>query len=338
MSWAVSIVLGITVGIASAVGSALALRFLRWRQIVDRPNERSSHSLPTPRGLGLAVVPLVLASWLGIAAIGTSTPREVLWVCAGALALAVLSWVDDVRRLSVAPRLLTQIIVVVVGVLLFEGPLLVPIAWVPAALQKAAMVVLWLGLINQVNFTDGIDGHLGTSLASVFGGLFVVTLLAKTSSVMGAFSLAIAGAAAGFLLYNWAPAKGFMGDVGSVPLGYLTGWLLLREASYGLWAPVVILPLFYFADTAVTYGRLIAGGTKFWRPHRTYLYQRAARTMGHARVVSTVALCNAVLLGCAVLAVSGATWPAMLGALATVAITYGYLAHGVADKLPVAEG
>lgn len=338
MSYVAPVVMALAVAVATTAGAGAALHYLRRRQIVDLPNERSSHSRPTPRGLGIAVVPVVLLGWLAIAALTASKPTETWWICAGACALAVVSWIDDFRGLPVAPRLLVQVVVVVVGVVFFAEPRVLQSAVLPVWIEKGVMIVLWLGLINQVNFTDGIDGNLGTALACVCGGLFVVTWVAKAPGAIGSFSLTLAGGALGFLVYNWPPAKAFMGDVGSVPLGYLAGWLLLRTASYGLWLPVIILPLFYFADTAVTYSRRIARRTKFWKPHREYLYQRAARATHHAHVVSVVALCNAVLLCCAVLAVHGPPWVALVGALGAVFATYAYLARGLSEPSSSTKG
>jgi len=281
--------------------------------------------MPTPRGLGIALVPVVLLSWLLLALVFPETPKEIWWVCAGAALLACISWIDDVKGLPVTPRLLAQIVVVVAGVHFFGGPLLLQSAGVPPLASRLVTVALWLGLINQVNFTDGIDGHLGAMLATVGAGLFTISLFTHSLGTLGPFGLTLATAAIGFLVWNWHPAKGFMGDVGSVPLGFIVGWMLLRTASLGQWAPALILPLFYFADTAVTYARRIAHGTHFWKPHREYLYQRAALRIGHARVVTVVALCNVLLVGPAVVAARGAPWLALLLAVVPVASAYAYL-------------
>jgi UDP-N-acetylmuramyl pentapeptide phosphotransferase/UDP-N-acetylglucosamine-1-phosphate transferase len=325
----VDVAVALVVLIGSLAGSSAALRFLGRRQILDRPNERSSHSKPTLRGLGLAVVPSVLAGWLGASVLLPDAPVELRPVCAAALCLAVVSWLDDIKRLPVAPRLVAQIVAVVAGVYLLEPPPVFGALGVSPLADRCLTGLLWLGLINQVNFTDGIDGHLGTMLVSSGIGLFLVLLVAHSSPLLGALSLTLAAGAAGFLWWNWHPAKGFLGDVGSVPLGYLVGWLLLRAASIGLWAPVVILPLFYFADTAVTYSRRILRGQAFWRPHREYLYQRAATRMRHSDVVKAILPCNACLIVLAATSARGASWPCLGASVAVVALTYAYLARRV---------
>ena len=142
-------------------------------------------------------------------------------------------------------------------------------------------------------------------------------------------ALVIAAAAAGFLVWNWPPARGFMGDVGSVPFGFLVGWLLLRTVFAGHWAVAVILPLFYFADTLVTYSRRIAHGIKFWEPHREYLYQQAALLKSHSNIVIAVIGCNVVLICLAIVAARGFGRLAAAAGLVPVAATYAYLAHGI---------
>ena len=291
---------------------------------MDRPNERSSHALPTPRGLGIAVVPVVIAGWMIVGWVVPGAPVDLPIVCLVAFLLAILSWVDDVRRLPVVPRLLAQIVAVAAGVWTFGNPGPFDSFGMPSVVASCATGILWLGFINQTNFMDGIDGHLGTMLTSLGIGLFLVSLMAGTTFI-GALSLVLAGTAGGFLLWNWHPARGFLGDVGSVPVGYLVAWLLLRAASQGLWIPVVILPLFYLVDTAVTYSRRLARGGAFWRPHREYLYQRAAQSMNHSAIVRSILPCNVILTAAAMLAVRHSAVIALSISALAVGTTYVYL-------------
>jgi UDP-N-acetylmuramyl pentapeptide phosphotransferase/UDP-N-acetylglucosamine-1-phosphate transferase len=313
--------------LASAASTRLVLHFLKRKRILDRPNERSSHALPTPRGLGLGVV----LAWLLIGVFWPSAPREILVVCLVGSALAALSWVDDVRTLPAAPRLLAQVIAVLIGVASFDQPTLFPATWMPTLLGHAVFVALWLGLINQVNFTDGIDGNLGAMLICVGIGLFGVILLSNGSIALGALALTLVGAAAAFLQLNWSPAKAFMGDVGSVPLGYLMGWLLLRTAADIDWAPVLILPMYYFVDTAVTYSGMIMRRQKFWRPHRKYLYQRASPGMSHGRIVTAIVVCNAALIALALASTHGRDWLVLI-ALVPAGAAYVYLSRSATPK------
>ena len=314
-----------------AVGTRAVFAFLKRRQILDRPNERSSHTLPTPRGLGLGVIPAVVAGWILLRAVHPVVPDGVFVMCAVAAALGTLSWIDDVRNLPAWPRLVAQVIAVTIGVSCFGPPELIPASWMPVVASRVVCGVLWLGLINQINFTDGIDGHLGAMIACFGFGLFGVSLFAPELQGCGALGLVLGAAALGFLPLNWSPAKAFMGDVGSVPLGFLLGWLLLRTASLGFWAPVIILPLFYFVDTAITYGGRVARRERFWRPHRLYLYQRAARARTHGQIVLAVIGCNLALLPIALAGTLGRWWAFGL-AFVPVALTYAYLERGAAPS------
>ncbi len=131
----------------------------------------------------------------------------------------------------------------------------------------------------------------------------------------------LAAATLGFLVWNWAPAKLFLGDVGSVALGYLLGWLLLGAAVDGDWAAALILPLYYLAVATITLVRRGARGAKVWRAHREHFYQRAVHGgSSHGRVAIQVLACNAVLIACAGAAALGYVWPAMAGAALAVAV------------------
>ena len=315
--------------ICSVISTRVVLHFLRRRRILDKPNERSSHSTPVPRGLGIGVIPIVLVAWLLIAG-RLGIGAEARWICAGALVLALLSWIDDLRGLPAGPRLVAQLLVTGVGVFVMEPPRFLPDGGLPLFVARAVIVIVWVGLINQINFTDGIDGHLGTMLVCFGIGLFAASRAGATALAgLGPFALIIAAAAAGFLVWNWHPARGFMGDVGSVPFGFLVGWLILRTVFSGHWAVAVILPLFYFADTLVTYSRRIARRVAFWRPHREYLYQQAARVRSHAHIVTAVLVCNVVLIGLAIAAARGLDRLALAAAPLPVAATYAYLARGI---------
>lgn len=239
----------------------------------------------------------------------------------------MMSWVDDVKGLPAGRRLFGQVLVVFIGVLIFQEPQVFHHFGIPPILGRFVTIVFWVGLINQVNFTDGIDGNVGTMVICTTVGLFLAAILGHGSYVVGVLSLLVAAAVTGFLPFNLHPAKGFMGDVGSVPLGFLVGWLLLRSVAYGQWAPAVILPLFYFTDTAITYTRRVIRGARFWEPHHEYLYQRAASKMGHAKVVSAIVVCNVCLLGLAIVAARGFIWLALIAAVVPVAAAYAYLAQ-----------
>ena len=165
-----------------------------------------------------------------------------------------------------------------------------------------------------------IDGIAGVEAGSLGIGLVLVGVVAGWPSVLSVLPALLAAATLGFLVWNWAPAKLFLGDVGSVPLGYLLGWLLLGAAMNGEWAAALILPLYYLADATITLVKRAARGARVWRAHREHFYQRAVHGgASHGRVATQVLACNAALVSLAGVATSGYAWPALgAGALAVV--------------------
>ena len=320
-------------GAAGAVSFVLAFiavqllltRFARFA--LDRPNERSLHVVPIPRGAGIAVVGAILLACLGLSQL-VLTPTVSRPVLVGTALLAAVSWIDDVRSLPAAVRLAVQLVAIglalragLPGGLVFQG-------WLPTALDGIATALLWLWFINLFNFMDGIDGLAGSEAAAIGLGLMLFAAVGTGRDpellLLGA---AVAAAAIGFLVWNWAPARIFLGDVGSVPLGYLLGFLLLDQAAHGRWEIALILPLYFLADPTITLLRRLRRGERVWEAHRQHFYQRAVqRGHGHAAVVRRVIAANLVLIGCGWAAENG--WPILgLGVAAvTVAVLLAWLA------------
>ena len=115
----------------------------------------------------------------------------------------------------------------------------------PALVDHALAAATWLWFVNLFNFMDGIDGLSGVEGASLGLGAFLLALLGAAPAGLGPLGLALAGVSLGFLLWNWHPAKIFLGDVGSIPLGYLAGWLMLALAASGAWQVALLLPAYY---------------------------------------------------------------------------------------------
>jgi UDP-N-acetylmuramyl pentapeptide phosphotransferase/UDP-N-acetylglucosamine-1-phosphate transferase len=280
--------------------TGLVIPPLRRRAILDRPNERSSHTTPVPRGGGWGIMSPILPAWAVIALvagdIGTMAP-----VLAGALLLVGVSWFDDLRGLTPALRLAAQIVAVGLAVLALPDGVLVFQGLLPPVADRLAAALAWLWFINLFNFMDGIDGLAGTEAASIGAGVVLVTAIAGLAPQLGLYAAVVAGAALGFLVWNWQPAKVFMGDVGSVPLGYVLGWLLVVLAVGGLLPAAILLPLYFVADATITLTRRVWRRERVWRAHREHFYQRAVRQgHSHARVVMMVGLVNVLLIVLAV--------------------------------------
>ena len=317
--------------LAAVIAVRGALAWLTSRALLDHPNDRSSHVRPTPRGGGLGLIPAIVLVWLGMAvSIGAAWQPAPLGALVAAIALvAAVSFVDDMRGLPALPRLAVQLLAAALtlpwlneGGPVFQG-LLPPMA------DRALSILLLVGFINFFNFMDGIDGisgieagsiGLGTAAVLLLGGTTLAVPLAVPLDMDPALVLAasVLGGAVGFLVWNWHPARLFLGDVGSVPLGLICGLLCLILAQRGAWAAALILPSYYLADAGLTLLRRLLRGERIWQAHREHFYQRAsAGGMGHARVAGAVALAQGTLIGAALLSVS-APWPALAIAAVTV--------------------
>ena len=321
MDWQDALLASVPVLAASWLATFAALRVLNSRAILDRPNERSSHETPTPRGGGIAVIAVLLIAWALIAAShGDAEPAP--WLAlAGALVLAATSWLDDLRGLPAAPRLAVHAVAVALGLVAFGEGISFSQGLLPPLADRLAAGLLWLWFLNLFNFMDGIDGIAGTEAACLGAGVALAVWLAGGAAPLALYGLSVGAAALGFLAWNWQPARVFLGDVGSVPLGYLLGWLLLATAAAGAWPAALILPLYYLADASITLVRRLARAQPIWRAHREHFYQLAVRRgASHGGVVRAILVANLFLIALAAVAVTGAPLAALGGGVVVVAL------------------
>ena len=249
---------------------------LAWRLATDIPNERSLHQRPTPRVGGWGIVPVAVVALLILA--------PSMWlVAACAVFLAAVSQIDDRRGLPARVRFAAHLVAVVLVIV--AHPANVP-WW---ALAVIGFLMLWL--VNLYNFMDGSDGLAGGMALFGFGGYAIAALTGPAPDpALGLASAGLAGAAAGFLTLNFHPARIFLGDAGSIPLGFLAGALGYwgwQRGVWPVWFPALVFSPF-IADASVTLLRRLARGEKFWQAHRQHYYQRMVRLgMGHARTALT---------------------------------------------------
>jgi UDP-N-acetylmuramyl pentapeptide phosphotransferase/UDP-N-acetylglucosamine-1-phosphate transferase len=254
---------------ALAAYAVIALaRSARWSgALSDHPNERSLHVRPTPRvgGIGLIAAALAGLFWFGDGAL------HALAACA--LVLAIVSLADDVRSLPIAVRLPAHFAAAAVAILAIGAPMAGRDGLGIVEALVGLLAIVWMA--NLYNFMDGSDGLAGGMAIAGFGAC------AAGAAAAGEWPLAlgcacIASAAAGFLAHNFPPARVFLGDAGSVPLGFLAGAIGLHGMLIGAWTPVFPLLAFspFIADATVTLARRIARGEPFWRAHRSHFYQR----------------------------------------------------------------
>jgi UDP-N-acetylmuramyl pentapeptide phosphotransferase/UDP-N-acetylglucosamine-1-phosphate transferase len=320
MTWTTHVAVFVMLHVAAFAGTGLAFMLLSWLNLFDHPNERSSHASPVPRGAGMILTPVLVAAVGGIGIYGPNPPASAVALAVITAALGLVFWLDDRRGLPILIRLVAQIAAIAAALYVMRdaGPFFG--GAFPFWLDRALAGFLWLWFVNLFNFMDGIDGIAGTETAVIGAGAGVVAALSGAAGGLSLIGVALVAAATGFLWWNWHPAKIFLGDVGSVPLGFLLGWLLLLLAGHGQWAAAAILPLYYLADATLTLLRRILRREKFWRAHRQHFYQRAARgRLGHAGVTIAVAVCGGALVLAAVAATLGWPGPALAAAVAAVA-------------------
>ncbi len=304
-------------GLVSFAATGLTLRILKHRGIVDTPNERSSHRTPTPRGGGLAVILVLLAAW-GFA-LGDAFANY-QWLFAATLFIGFVSWLDDLRSLSSALRLASQFAAVGLVFWMVPSSSLYFHGLLPFWLDNLIAILAWVWFINLFNFMDGIDGITSIESAAIGIGVFLTMLFGVTQLAHGLLGLIIAAAILGFLWWNWHPAKLFLGDVGSIPLGFLLGWLLLEILASPVWMVAIILPLYYLADATITLFRRILRGERVWRAHREHFYQQATtRGLSHGQVSMMIAGADIWLIGLAIWSLS-TPWLAFAGAGIVVAV------------------
>ena len=288
-------------GVAFVVLRVLLARFGRFA--LDAPNERSLHTQPVPRTGGIAVL-AGAASALAFGVIELWLPMAL----AGALAL--LSFLDDIRGMPTALRLALHLAAALALVWYLFAPMN------SAAMIALALAVAWI--TNLYNFMDGSDGLAGGMALIGFGAYALAAALAGRVP-LAVLSVALAAAAAAFLLHNFHPARIFLGDVGSIPVGFLAaalGLLGWRDDAWPLWFPLLVFGPF-IGDATITLLKRLARRERVWRAHRDHYYQRMVRMgLGHR---GTALAGYALMALCAAAALLGRAQPPALQAAAFVA-------------------
>ncbi|CUS35146.1 Undecaprenyl-phosphate N-acetylglucosaminyl 1-phosphate transferase [Candidatus Nitrospira nitrosa] len=287
--------------------------------ILAHPNERTLHAMPTPQTGGLAVIGSVVIGLILVASLLAITqpsksvlPKGVasgsLWIILSMLLVFVVSFIDDCIGLPATLRLSVQVAaacIVIAGVGLTVSAIPIPggptIQLGLAAVPVSALLLVWMA--NLYNFMDGMDGFAGGMTFWGFGFLaylgwqaqFPVMLIISTFVAMGAL---------GFLMHNFPPARIFMGDAGSITVGFLAGTLMIlgvRDRLFEIWVPIMIFSPF-IVDATVTLVKRVLHGKRVWEAHREHYYQRVVLSgWSHRR---TVLAEYGVMILCGGLAVS----------------------------------
>jgi Fuc2NAc and GlcNAc transferase len=293
-------IIAFTTLLFAALTTRILIGFLRKRGIIDIPNKRSSHNVPTPRGGGLAII---LAFLLASLAMLYFKPIEDLpgisfWI--GLVLVAITSLIDDRLDLPVYMRFSLHLAAATFVSLATGGfqkfPLPEPYNF-ELGIFNHPLTIFWiLAVLNIYNFLDGIDGY-----AAVQGLVACIGIALLNPLGMGFdLSIFLAAAIAGFLIYNWHPAKIFMGDIGSASLGFIFASLPLYfthvQVNIGVFSMGIFL-WFFLADGAFTIIRRILKGEKIWVAHRSHVYQRLViKGYSHSTVTFSIMLTGLILV------------------------------------------
>lgn len=312
--------------------TGVARAFALSHDVLDVPNDRSSHSTPTPSGGGVAIVASTIAAASVLSWRGLLDMPLYLALCGGGLAIAAVGFLDDRRSLPAGIRLAAHLGAALWALFCLGGlPSLcighwtVHFGWVGYVL--GALGIGWT--LNLFNFMDGIDGIAAAEAAFIVWGGTLLAVAGGSGTGACAMGLAAGAACCGFLRWNWPPAKIFMGDVGSGYLGYLIGVLALASARENAVALLVWLILggVFFSDATVTLVRRSLRGERVHEAHRTHAYQLLARRWhSHRSATGAVVIVNlAWLLPCAAVASFYprlAGWMVMAGLLPIVLLAF----------------
>ena len=278
------------VAVLSFFLTGAVLRYAIARRLLDHPNERSSHVAPTPRGGGVAIVVMFCVAVAWLAAIGRLAPGPAIALIGAGSWVALVGFIDDHRHVSARLRLCAHFIAAAWALYWIAG--LAPLTVFGVDLRLgwfgnivAAIFLVWV--LNLYNFMDGIDGIAGIEAVTVaIGGAFLWWL--TTTSDEALVPLLLAAASAGFLAWNFPPARIFMGDVGSGFLGLELAVFAVWSAHEGVrlfWCWVILLGVF-IVDSTITLIRRVLRGERFYEAHRSHAYQYAARHFGQHRLVA----------------------------------------------------
>lgn len=314
----ISLLAVIAAGIVSALGTGMIRNYAVRNDVLDRPNERSSHTTPTPRGGGLAVVAIVLVAVVALVISGLLSLRVGVAFGVGGLAVALIGWLDDHRPLPAGTRALVHVAAAIWAVYWTGGLRELDLGAGSLTLGFGGNVLAVLGvawLINLFNFMDGIDGLAGAEALAV-GGIGASLLALGGNHGLALLSAVVAAAAFGFLCWNWAPARIFMGDVGSGFLGFAFAVLALAsEAADG--PPLLVWLLLlgaFIVDATLTVMRRVVRGEPWYAAHRRHAYQRLVQAgYSHRQVTTWILALNLGLGALAWLAVGRGSVAAELG-------------------------
>ncbi|WP_342279073.1 MULTISPECIES: UDP-phosphate alpha-N-acetylglucosaminyltransferase [unclassified Candidatus Tisiphia] len=291
--------------------SFIATSFLTWLLIsslpsfgvVDIPDPRRVHSRITPRGGGLAIVIVVIIALIAYEYFSTKTLINSIKIVPLLLIISTISFLDDLISIPIFVRLIFHIICSTIAIFLFLSPVVLFHHELPLYIDFVLSIIGLIVFLNIYNFLDGIDGISGAESIHLSITILILCYL-KSDIIINinfiiVLNIIILACSIGFLIFNWHPAKIFLGDVGSISLGFLLGLclLLISASSVHLFVASSIASLYYLADGGLTILIRLVNKEKIWQPHLKHFFQKAVRNgKSHKEVVSRIIICNILLM------------------------------------------
>lgn len=287
--------------VIAALITELVRRYSLQNEIIDVPNERSSHNIPTPRGGGISIVVMSLLSLVAIYSLDLINTRTFLAIGVGGMIVAIMGWLDDHKNLKPLLRGIIYSLAVIISLSIIGGLQSIRIGNHIISIPLLNDILAFLGmfwLINLYNFMDGTDALAGmqTIFAALAGAVFFIL---SGQYGLGLFCVSIVASTAGFLYWNWPPAKIFMGDVGSCYLGFCFGIMAIigeKTETLNISIFVILLGLF-ICDATFTLLMRVCRKEKWYSPHKSHAYQRLVQMgLSHKQLAVGMTLTNVVLL------------------------------------------
>ena len=294
-----------------------SIKKLNNSKLIDNPTRRSNHHKPTLKGAGLIVIPMVIFSTTLVFFFNHIITEQWIIFFSIALILMFVSFLDDIYNISYVVRLVIHTVCVLTSIyfltldhqfsqLLQKNFFFLKIYNEVFELVFIILATLfWIWIINLFNFMDGMDGITATQICFFMFGLNILTLFEISSYELQIISLYSFSIFLGFFLYNKPPAKIFLGDSGSIPIGYLVGLILIKSAlNFDIFIPLLILCMYHFLDSSITIILRIAKNENVFQAHTSHFYQKMLRAgFSHAFVLKKIINTHFILLICSIFSV-----------------------------------
>ena len=282
--------------------------FFNKYSIMDYPAERSNHKTPTPKGAGLIIIPIVAISTLIFFYFFLQPINEWVIIFFLCFFLGIISFIDDIKNLSIKSRLLLQTLIVGLSLLIYYESVTTNLLSLPVSYEKyfpliscllfLFFLLSWMWIINLYNFMDGIDGLTALQVCTVAICVNFLSIFGYLNDEYQIFSLILFSVYLAFYKFNKSPAKIFLGDVGSIPSGYLIGFIMIScLLTNGVLLPIIIVNMYYILDSTSTLLIRIVKKENILKAHSDHFYQKMLRKgYQHSFVIKWIFGLNFILL------------------------------------------